>query len=533
MLSPVQIGAPKKFTEWRDDQKVALLRIVQSEARFNAHAPPTGAGKSLIGIAAALLEEDIRACYITSTKSLQNQLINDFEEIGLIEVKGRNAYPCRAGGEGVLGPEYRHAYVDQAPCQYGKRCRYKDLGCSYYDKFRAANRASLVVTNYAYWMSINEYGEGLGEFDMLILDEGHSIPAEVSNFVNFNLEEKEMRKALNVGFPSKTNDMEEWREWGGYHHKTAVKEYATISQFIADEEEEGFVPKGTVEQARLLKSLVLRLHKLANVREDWCVEMVGSKEASFHCIWPAAYTHPYLFRNVPKILLLSATLREKTLDLLGVADYEFYEYDSPFPVKNRKLTHIPTIYLNHRSTDSQLRKWVNRMDQIIQKRQDRKGIIHTVSYARRNYILKHSEFAHLMLAHDRRNVVGVVEKFKKAKAPCILVSPSMTTGWDFPDSSCRYQIIGKVPYPDTRSIVMQERRKKDKDYAPYIAMQQLVQCCGRGVRSKTDFCENLIIDDTVGGFMRRYKKFAPKWFHNAFERKALIPTPPKLTEEEN
>lgn len=526
MLSPIQIGAPKKFTKWRAAQKVALTRIIRSKKRFNAHALPTGDGKSLTGIAAALLEENIRACYITSTKSLQNQLITDFAEIGLLEIKGRNAYPCRAGVEGILGPDYRNAYVDQAPCQYGRHCRYKDMGCSYYDKFRAVNRANLVVTNYAYWMSINEYGEGMGEFDMLILDEAHSIPAEVSNFTNFTLEENELRTTLNVEFPRNKTDIAEWRGWGATHHNAAARQYALLAKEITDNEED--VPKGLTQHAAQFKSVTSRLNKLANIQGDWSVEMVDKKTATFHSLWPALHTHPYLFRNVPKILFLSATVRKKTMDLLGVDDYEFYEYDSSFPIKNRKLVHVPTIFLNHRSTERQLRWWVTRMDQIIRTRQDRKGIIHTVSYARRNFILKHSEYAHLMLAHDRRNVVQVVKKFRKAKAPCILVSPSMTTGWDFDGDSCRYQILGKVPYPDTRSQVMQERKKKDKDYAPYLAMQQLVQCCGRGVRSETDWCENIILDDTVSSFMKRYKDFAPKWFHKAFERKTLIPEPPKL-----
>jgi hypothetical protein len=40
-----------------------------------------------------------------------------------------------------------------------------------------------------------------------------------------------------------------------------------------------------------------------------------------------------------------------------------------------------------------------------------------------------------------------VATFKRRKAPAFLVSPSMTTGWDFPYDQCRWQIIAKVPIP--------------------------------------------------------------------------------------
>jgi Rad3-related DNA helicase len=59
-----------------------------------------------------------------------------------------------------------------------------------------------------------------------------------------------------------------------------------------------------------------------------------------------------------------------------------------------------------------------------------------------------------MVSHDTKERDVVIEQFKKSKDPIILVSPSVTTGFDFPYEECQFQIIGKVPWPDTSSAVM-------------------------------------------------------------------------------
>src|SRR5258707_8109244 len=87
----------------------------------------------------------------------------------------------------------------------------------------------------------------------------------------------------------------------------------------------------------------------------------------------------------------------------------------------------------------------------------------------------------------------------------VLVSPSVMTGWDFPDSQCRFQILAKLPFPDTRSKITQARQALDKDYGPYLMMQNLVQAVGRGMRSKTDWCETLIVDDNCAWVSGKYK----------------------------
>ena len=185
--------------------------------------------------------------------------------------------------------------------------------------------------------------------------------------------------------------------------------------------------------------------------------------------------------------------------------------------------------------------WVAQIDKIIASRAvtgKRKGVIHTVSYARQEYLLQHSKYAHLMVGNtsdpNSPTAAQIVKKFKSSVAGTqgvpVLVSPSFATGWDFPGRECEWQIIGKIPFPESQSKVMQERIKRDSQYLNYLTMQELVQACGRGTRSELDRCETFIVDDSVKWFVWQAKGQAPAWFEvRPMQDGVLPPLPPEVS----
>jgi Rad3-related DNA helicase len=262
--------------------------------------------------------------------------------------------------------------------------------------------------------------------------------------------------------------------------------------------------------------------------ETWVMD-VNDKFIEFAPIWPKDYTNDVLFLDVSKSLLTSATVCGKTCEMLGVDPdiNTVMEFPHSFPVKNRQLIHIPTVRMNIHATKLDIREWTRRIDQILRNRLDRKGIIHTVSYERRNHVIAQSRYSEHMMTHQTKDAIKMVHRFKEADPPAILVSPSMTTGWDFPYDDCEFQIIGKLAYPDTRNKIVKARVKEDPDYGAYVAMQQLVQACGRAVRAKDDHSENFIIDDNIRWFVKKFKAFAPKWFLESYRSTTTIPKPPR------
>ena len=131
-----------------------------------------------------------------------------------------------------------------------------------------------------------------------------------------------------------------------------------------------------------------------------------------------------------------------------------------------------------------------------------------------------------MMTHESDTTRLVVDRFKETQDPKILISPSVVTGFDFPYDACRFQIIGKLPFPDGRSEVMKARTKIDPDYGMYLTVQALVQACGRGMRAPDDWCECYVIDDHFSWFFPKYRHMFQHWFTQAVRKVNLIPPDP-------
>ncbi|MCK5608608.1 hypothetical protein KAR91_42390, partial [Candidatus Pacearchaeota archaeon] len=440
---------------------------------------------------------------------LQSQLIKDFGGMeGTVDIRGRGNYACRLNTQ---------ISCDIGPCVFGVKCSMKEEGgCFYFDQLNKVYRAKIVITNYAYWMSQNEYSEGLGDFQMLVLDEAHSSPDHVINHtsVSFNKDFRFERELLRLD-GSLPNDPNTWAHWAS-ERLTEAK--AELEHAKAERKEKKYL---------LLKRLVEKLTRLEDRMDTTWVWEDTRKSVVLSPVWPAPYTEVLLFLGIPKIIFTSATVVPKTANLLGVdsSNMKHEEYPHSFPVESRPLTHLPTVQMNYKIGEIENRLWVNKVDQIIRDRVGTKGIIHTVSYARRDLIIERSKYSDHMITHQRKDTESVVRTFKRADPPMILVSPSMATGWDFPDAECRWQIIVKLPFPDTQGNIIKSRSKADPDFTSYITMQQLIQAVGRGVRNETDWAETFIIDNNITWFIDRYKHLSVDWFADSYRKRATIPPP--------
>lgn len=517
--APNLLGLPKKYTAWRPHQSQAVEHIISSETPFITQIAPTGSGKSLTYVSAAHLSTN-RSIFLTSTKGLMNQLSTDFTELGIVTVKGKNSYMCKAENDG--------SRCDVGPCNAGFKCGYKESGgCPYYDAIKAAQTAPLVVTNYAFWMTYNKYAQGLALPDMLVCDEAHDLPQLVSDFLTCRINRNRPAIWSVIREPSSPEHMsvESWAIWADAQ-MDALKDHISL---LRKSIQTG-ANKKVRSELRTFINLKKSLTMMSEMDSETWIMDVNPKYLEFAPIWPKLYTNDVLFLNVPKILLTSATVCGKTTQMLGITTQlnSLEEFPHTFPVENRRLIHIPTVRLNIRSTDLDIREWTRRIDQILRTRLDRKGIVHTVSYLRRNHILAQSELREHMMTHSTEDAIKMVHRFKNSEAPKFLVSPSMTTGYDFPDDTCRIQIIGKVAYPDTRNKIVKARCKEDTEYGAYIAAQQLVQAVGRSVRSVTDWSENFVIDDNIKWFMPKYKHFMPDWFTESYQSVRTTPKPKKI-----
>lgn len=537
--NPVDLGFPAKFASWYNDQLVAIDKAVLTKKRFTALAMPTGSGKSVVGVAVALLHPKVtRAIYLTSTKGLQDQLSTDFQELGLTDVRGQRNYPCRALEPGGELSRYRRGSgkwvpgCDEGPCHAAVRCSLAPQrdhpsirpGCGYYGALFDARKAGLVSTNYAMYLTGEEYAEGLGDVDLLILDEAHDADKELEAFLTLEITDDDA-KAIGSKL-LKTDELKTWREWAQHHHGPLAAQVEYREQ----------TPPRDPEGAHDLKVLKRVLGKITRLTEiepvDWVLDNDGLR-ARIAPLRVSRYAEQYLFRHVPHILLLSATMTRKTTQLLGIQpeDLQFWECPSRFDVARRPVISInttPAVRVDFRMHDTTKHMWMRRIDRLIEPRRalGRKGIIHTVSYQRMKELLASSDHRDMMIVHDTGNTREMVKLFKSIRGPKILVSPSIVTGYDFPDAECRYQILGKVPQIHVDDPIMKARKDIDPEYAGYLTMQKIVQACGRGMRGPRDWCETFICDDHFADwFWNKYRKHAPKWFAEAIEYWESFPEP--------
>lgn len=510
--TPQECGLPEQFERWRPKQEEALEWLLyHATKRIKALCAPTGFGKTAVYVADALLSGE-STCFVTDNRALQDQLMGSFGSIGMVDIRGRRNYVCD------LRPDYT--------CEEGfhSRCPHKGtISCPASQAMMRANLSRLVVTSYAKWTSAKKYGQGMNHFTRVVFDEGHGAPDAVDSAMQVLLNHREREQHIRMDAPSDSTSLPAWKAWA-VEARVIIEEESRAAQEKLRFESN---PRSsTVRHALHMRQLLRRLNILATAHPlEWIVEE-WEKGFQFDPIRSGRYAESALLLRVPSILIISATLRPKTLHMLGQGSdtFDFQEFDSDFDAKRCPIYWVPTMRADSRSTDwSPL--WI-RLDQMAARRQDRNGIVHSVSYARRDEILSSSRFARQMLINERgAPSTAIVELFKQSPPGTILVSPSVGQGFDFPGRECEWQFLCKIPFPPP-SKILKARTEADKEYPHYLAMQAMVQTFGRGMRYAQDRCENVIADDHIEWFLPRYGHLAPRSFRAFFRKVERLPQPP-------
>jgi Rad3-related DNA helicase len=377
----------------------------------------------------------------------------------------------------------------------------------------------LASTNYAYALSSAIHSEGTGPTSILICDEAHQLVQEVCSAIEVRLNHYHNNSLYNTlqSFPPYGKPISHWRTWAKFLHPKVQSHLKSIK------ESNNHKGLATVD------ALAFSIERLANVPESWILDESGKDETLVSPLWPTDHTHKYLFKEVPKVLLVSATVVPKTLQLLGVKEEEslFLSQDHTFDPSRCPVYLYGPCRVDHKMSDGQWQEVIGRMDMLIERRLDRKGLIHPVSYQRQDDILRATRNRSLMIApRNAGELKAAIEEFRQAKPPAILISPAITTGYDFPYDSAEFQIVIKVPFIDSRSPVMKARNDADPEYLNYLTAQTLTQEIGRIMRSHDDRGETIILDQHAGWFFKKHRDLFPPWFMRQVRYANEPPAPP-------
>lgn len=495
--TPAQFG---RYTAWRPGQVEAIRAILGATMPHLGLQMPTGSGKSLVAAAAASALHT-RTVILTATRGLQDQYRQGFRR--LVDMRGMGNYECLA-----LHDELRRYRMggtmtcEDGPCRSGVRCSLKESGCLYFDQQRLVARSPAVTTSYAYFLASRRYGRGMGGIDRLILDEAHALPDQLTSAFQIRIP-RGWVESLAPRSPKA------WRAWAS----------ARLARLGPPQTNEGGSPE-TPQERRMRE----RCEDLAAIDERWAWD--GTSDAYVFEPVSAKALLPILTSQIPSVVYMSATLTPEVLCLAGVPRRElaWESFASTFPAAARPVYVLDTARIDHRTSEISYAYWLSRIDAIISQRLDRKGIIHPVSYRRQQMIVEGSRHRGIMIAPSSAGELGpAINHFKLARPPRVLVTPSVATGYDFPYETCEYQILAKVPFPDTRSRIMRARIEDDADYRPYVTMQAIVQAYGRDKRAEDDQGEFFIVDNHFQWFYRQARLWAPQYFQEAVQFVTRLP----------
>jgi ATP-dependent DNA helicase DinG len=512
----------------RGSQVQVITEIEKAYAngyRFAIIEAPVGSGKSAIAITFARLFGSSHI--ITPRKSLQNQYFEDFEE-HVVLMKGRAAYPCtyeyspnqyrvviKAIEAGFIqDPGKSEQHCGNAPCiedrQIYKSCT-SERDCPYHVAIDVAGESESIIHNLHSFIFQTSFAKRFQERGILIIDEAHEIENHVREFISKKITLP--KYFLPEEQPSGFKYIDEWVDWF---------QQGSITSLFSDK-----IPKPGDSSDR--QKFIDRLEVLKSYNKIYDTDFVVKREADITFrktkftfvpsnIGNAAHT--FLFNFGKKVMLMSGTIYNKDVFCrnLGINRDEAYfiRVDSSFPVESRPI-YLKEEYMvntSHAQWEQNFPKLIEVLKALLAKFPDAKGLIHSPSYAAGLQIVNAMKDKRLVY-HERDNFLSKLDKFFESKDNKVFVSPTCQQGVDFKDDRARFQVIIRVPYPNTNDLFIQHKLKRDFPWYNYQSLVTFGQQIGRINRSETDFGATILIDERFKRFILQNKKALPPWLKKA------------------
>lgn len=533
------------YDEWRDAQIEAIQWIEESGwldgsgshgSKFKTRKvkvleAPTGSGKTGIVLGLAAKNPELRFLVLAATKLEQEQFeANMTAKSNAISIRGRPNFHCvlkHPKDEDMCeDPDCNLVHVDVAPCSSGYKCDIKQ-DCPYFMQISAGRGAQTVITNYAYGLSMLNYAPGaLANFDVIVCDEAHVLDYQLENFIKVEIYRNRFYQLFDRDLPH-FEEVGQWVSW-----------IRSNWNFLLDAGNrfEGLthldMSKTEARDKQTFDSYMDGLGEVCQKGGEWVVESTSNK-VEFMPIWVNEDSQEVLFDHAKRFILMSGTIpsSEQLAKKIGIRsiEMEFERLPWTFPVENR-LIWIGPKWINSGGKDSMqvdmsykhkhesLPSLVDALDELIILNHEKKMLVHTVSYDTARYIVEHSRHSEYFFTHTSRDRAFVLEDFKHATAPAILVSPSMDKAVDLPGEECELIIICKVPYPYLGSKVMKSRARQSQSYYLNETLMSLIQMAGRGVRTEEDVCHTIVLDSQIHGFLKKARRLIPAGIQEAIRR---------------
>lgn len=517
------------FEGFNPGQKEAIVQAVtllKSGVKHVIMEAPTGSGKSAIATTVHRvlkeLDPSFRTTIITGTKGLQDQYVAS--ESDIYDLKGKTNYDCPHG----VGP-YNSAscrkFVSNSGCSKKIECPYvmrREHWCK---------EAGLRLTNTSFQIeacpSLIMFPEN--KANLIVIDECHDLPTHLVNHCTLKLTRQNFfytNKLYNKFLPFLTDVINRYVNYSvGSAIKTTKKQLECIklldnmvssqietveAQLYAGKKDNSEILGGALEELQQVSDK-LKMFISLNDSEWILTEFVKDFQVELKPVYAFQVSQHGIFRKSDQFLHISATICgfDAYRKSLGIKENEYktIKISNHIPKENRKIKIISNVKV---SGDFDRGLLVKNIDKIIQIHKQENGIIHSVSFKLAEEIKDYSKNSNRMvITNKREEILDLLNQHNSGK---IIVSPSMTNGYDFKGDMCRWQVLAKIPFLYMGDPFVALNMQRSSEWYSREAILKMVQSCGRAVRGLNDYAITYILDGHVNNLIKFNKELIPDWW---------------------
>jgi len=520
------------------------LEFFKQGCRFVFIEAPTGAGKSAIGYTIAQLAKN--SFYLAPQKFLQDQLSADFGEGGkhlssypMVELKGRNAYPCEYYEQVLNDPtfsvdpgdlsRYRDLSRQDVRCDKGE-CKRKDesklkycteLGkftCAYYLQLWKAKASNICLMNFHSFLYQSAFSKQFGPRELMIIDEAHGTEDVLLQFIEISLNDKDFR---GIEFPELDSPAEYIEFFTDINLLERIESNLHIAKLTEDLDAVDLWKRLQHKFSMFMKSDPSKWVCEFKVKADGLFRSV-----TFKPIFVDDFVNKYLYVYADKFLFMSATILSKNIicDALAIPrdEAKLIRVSSTFPAKNRPVYVSDCGPITYNNKEKVFPKLIDCVNMICKSYEGKRGIIHTHNFEICRMLLKECDkdvrcrFLYQNSPEFSGDKRVLLEKHKNTR-DSVIIAPAMHEGLDLKDDLGRFQIICKIPYPPKNDPQIAARMELSPGYYSWRTVTKLLQSCGRTVRHENDRSDTYVLDSQFFRLFYQDSYLFPEWFRESVE----------------
>ena len=445
------------------------------------------------------------ALALTITKNLQDQYHELFDDAAIM--KGKSNYLCN------VDPRYN---VDVAPCIYLTELKESCLHsnhCAYYNARSSAMVSKFAALNYSMFMSLPDH---VKHREYIVCDESSELERELVSRFSRELHHKVLKKLGVNPATIPVNNYSKFRSWLESFSETLAASIHDVQARLKRKKNE--TQLADRQRYALLRNLHISLQTTIDTWND-CEYIIERNEESI-TLKPLRVDNlaKCIFDHADRVLLMSATIIDPKnfAKALGITDYEYIEVDSTFDPKNAPIFCSGKHKLNHKNLKTSLPMIARQVAEICKHHGDVKGVIHTHTHEITEYLKNSLHGDRFIFRESGVNNEQIIKQHAESTRNTVLVSPSLTLGVDLKDDLARFQVIIKAAYLPLGDERIKRLFKEDPQWYQNQMLNNLIQACGRGVRSKDDHCVTYVIDGCITDAVLKCRHRLPRYFIKRF-----------------